>query len=146
MQPLPDSRTLLSRLLQECKKESDRKCLSVSLTRPIARVAKYLGLKERSVHHYCSMKQTEKEKVPVLRVVKDVEKLINEGIAYIDKNKWAKACDHVLGFENKYWMKDNIQGHLIQPVIIHLGNESDDETEDDSADDGELADVDEADA
>ena len=78
--------------------------------------------------------------------VKDVEKLIHEGIAYIDKNKWAKACDHVLGFENKYWVKDNIQGHLIQPVIIHLGNESDDETEDDSADDEELADVDEADA
>ena len=81
--------------------------------------------------------------------MKDVEKLIGEGISNIDKTKCAKACDHVLGFESLYWKRDNIQGQLIQPVVIELGNESDDETEDDSDDDEdmghELSDAGEAD-
>ena len=64
--------------------------------------------------------------------VKDVRALIGESISMVNSDKWENACRHVIDIENMYWAKDNIQTQQIAPIIIRLGDDSDDDVDSES--------------
>ena len=62
---------------------------------------------------------------------KDVKSLIDEGFSKIDPLRWQNCCRHVLDIEEAYWKKDNIQKDTVNPIVVHIGNDSDEEDDDD---------------
>ena len=58
-----------------------------------------------------------------------MKQLILDSFAKIGHTNWKNACEHVCDIEKTFWKKDNIQSKEVEPVVIRLGESSDDDTD-----------------
>jgi transposase len=60
--------------------------------------------------------------------LKRLEELLREGLNRVTANNWSGFCQHVVSFENEYWVKDSVMEDATDSFVINLGtSESDDE-------------------
>nr|XP_022911958.1 uncharacterized protein LOC111422931 [Onthophagus taurus] len=61
--------------------------------------------------------------------ISDVLKLFHEALTHVSTEDWKKSIEHVKKKEEEMWMMDSMYGSNIQPLIIHLEEEGDDDDE-----------------
>ncbi|XP_048258134.1 uncharacterized protein LOC125383596 [Haliotis rufescens] len=60
----------------------------------------------------------------------DVKQIVLIGMGEITDVRWANCVQHVIKVEEEYWKQDFIRPDTVQPVVVHLGDSTDSESDD----------------
>jgi hypothetical protein len=64
--------------------------------------------------------------------------LIEKGIQNVTPERWEKCVQHVIKEEDKMWNLDGLMETVIEPLIINLQDSSDDSSDMNISDNGDI--------